>query len=503
MKAKTILGLVMVLLMSTSVFAFSGNGLGTELAPYEIETCGQLSEMRDEVTAHYILTQDLSCGSFTSVGGLVFISGSPTLVRFSGSLDGQGHSISGLSITPSNSVNGGLIGILDAGGVVENIELIGATATGQDQIGLLVGWNWAGAVINNTKVSGTVIATGNRAGGLVGENDGEIIASSASADVSSFIWGGGLVGRNNVGSIEDSYATGSVTVTISNAGGLAGSNGANPITNSYATGSVSANSHAGGLVGSPGGTITNSFSTGAITCVQPQFCGGFYGNGGPTLTNPYWYDAPDAISVCYTGPDRGPCVDQPIDYFQGDVHPANVPMDAWDFTNIWQEVIGPDSFPIHQPYVGACGTLYYLDADGDYVGDDSDVITSCTAVPGRVLQGGDCNDADASIYPLAEEVCDFIDNNCDGKIDTEEGTSCPPKGALIPTLSTYDSMSDYFYTTSLNPQTVSLNGGESVILTFNVVAPGPANSSHVFYAYAEDAGQVISRSENTIINITQ
>merc|ERR1711965_999719 len=35
----------------------------------------------------------------------------------------------------------------------------------------------------------------------------------------------------------------------------------------------------------------------------------------------------------------------------------------------------------------------------------------------------DCNDLDAQVYPGAEEVCDGIDNNCDGQFDEEVTTT--------------------------------------------------------------------------------
>ncbi|TXG40111.1 T9SS type B sorting domain-containing protein, partial [Seonamhaeicola maritimus] len=61
---------------------------------------------------------------------------------------------------------------------------------------------------------------------------------------------------------------------------------------------------------------------------------------------------------------------------------------------------------------------YYLDADGDGYGDTNDVgVESCTQPLGTVDNNLDCNDADASINPVATEICDGLDNNCDGNID--------------------------------------------------------------------------------------
>lgn len=64
----------------------------------------------------------------------------------------------------------------------------------------------------------------------------------------------------------------------------------------------------------------------------------------------------------------------------------------------------------------ACGAeVFYPDTDGDGFGDSS--VESCTPQTGYVAKGGDCRDNDPASHPMATEVCDTIDNNCDGKID--------------------------------------------------------------------------------------
>jgi N-acetylneuraminic acid mutarotase len=65
------------------------------------------------------------------------------------------------------------------------------------------------------------------------------------------------------------------------------------------------------------------------------------------------------------------------------------------------------------------GTLYYHDADGDGYGDPAVVGTSCDGmVPGGYAANpGDCNDANASLHPGAPELCNGIDDDCNGVID--------------------------------------------------------------------------------------
>jgi hypothetical protein len=68
--------------------------------------------------------------------------------------------------------------------------------------------------------------------------------------------------------------------------------------------------------------------------------------------------------------------------------------------------------------IGASGELtFYTDADGDGFGDSATVVTSCTVPVGAVLQGGDCDDNEVTANPSAVEICDEIDNDCDGTTD--------------------------------------------------------------------------------------
>ncbi|MBO6934902.1 MAG: hypothetical protein JJ863_08000 [Deltaproteobacteria bacterium] len=60
---------------------------------------------------------------------------------------------------------------------------------------------------------------------------------------------------------------------------------------------------------------------------------------------------------------------------------------------------------------------WYLDADGDGFGDSSDVVSSCERQVGRVLVGGDCMDGNPVIYPGRLEVCNAVDDDCDGTTD--------------------------------------------------------------------------------------
>lgn len=69
---------------------------------------------------------------------------------------------------------------------------------------------------------------------------------------------------------------------------------------------------------------------------------------------------------------------------------------------------------------GSCeyGSLtWYRDFDNDTFGDPNVSQQSATQPAGYVLDNTDCNDMESSAFPGNPEVCDGIDNNCDGNID--------------------------------------------------------------------------------------
>jgi hypothetical protein len=88
--------------------------------------------------------------------------------------------------------------------------------------------------------------------------------------------------------------------------------------------------------------------------------------------------------------------------------------------------IGYDSLPIgvfsseqaeNQQMPESCSKLYFRDADGDSYGDAGDSLRACALPSGYVIDNNDCNDQNRDIYPGARELCDSVDNDCDGDID--------------------------------------------------------------------------------------
>lgn len=76
---------------------------------------------------------------------------------------------------------------------------------------------------------------------------------------------------------------------------------------------------------------------------------------------------------------------------------------------------------------GAKGcTPHYLDDDGDGYGQTAISKCLCAGTKGWAPKPGDCNDLNPKIHPDAEEVCDFVDNDCDGAVDEAGASDCNP-----------------------------------------------------------------------------
>lgn len=63
------------------------------------------------------------------------------------------------------------------------------------------------------------------------------------------------------------------------------------------------------------------------------------------------------------------------------------------------------------------GATYFLDADGDGYGVDSTSTTACARPARHATRGGDCDDASAARNPAVAEICNGVDDDCDGALD--------------------------------------------------------------------------------------
>ena len=79
-------------------------------------------------------------------------------------------------------------------------------------------------------------------------------------------------------------------------------------------------------------------------------------------------------------------------------------------------VVAADDCDDENGDVGA-ETAWYADSDGDGYGDADAGQLACEQPEGYVATPGDCDDAESTVHPGAEDVCDGFDNDCDGVVD--------------------------------------------------------------------------------------
>ena len=185
---------------------------------------------------------------------------------YTGTFDGGGHTITGLTITTKDQFVG-LFGYLNRAGTVKNVVMEGIQITSNHMFGNtggVAGFSWG--TIENCSVSGSVSGT-KCVGGVVGaQKAGSITGCSSSATVKGTVDVGGVAGEK-WGSMTACYATGNVTLEIDSpknlsGGGLVGFNGGSSVLACYATGNVTStgsstgNVHIGGLFGDNYTTVT-------------------------------------------------------------------------------------------------------------------------------------------------------------------------------------------------------------------------------------------------------
>ncbi|MFS2012201.1 MBG domain-containing protein [Azospirillum sp. CT11-132] len=201
-------------------------------------------------------TSGANAAGIWGTGGFTPLAGA----GFTGSFDGRGHLIRGLTINRPASDDVGLFGKIGTGGTVSNVGLDATGAvTGRNRVGAIAGTN-GGTILQSFSRAG-VTGQGAGTGGLAGSNSGTIRQSYAAGTVAGQGDGvGGLAGVND-GSILQTYATGAVTGQGDRVGGLTGTNGTGAsIAQSYATGAVAGQGTAlGGLAGRNDGTVTLSY----------------------------------------------------------------------------------------------------------------------------------------------------------------------------------------------------------------------------------------------------
>lgn len=422
----SVVGLLTAMLVMPAVaLAFSGFGSGTQTTPYRISTCTQLGEMANNLAGYYVLNNNINCGgaTFTPVGS----SGSP----FTGTLDGQDHTITNIDFTTCGMF------CETHGATIENLNMTDGSfidSTYADNMGTFVGTSDGSTLTNlHSNLSLTGSSGDEYIGGIAGllfQNTTTITDSSFTGSITvpgSDGYVGGIAGitYDNVGtySLSNDYAAASITLTSGSSyqvvGGLIGAHQGGTITDSYSAGSITSNStsftNVGGFAGGfDGASIQNSFSATAVNG-NATVIGAVYGYSGGTNTNMYFDESRATRSNC-SGDSQTVCTAVNVSnaspaYFYN--NKTDAPFNNWDFNNTWSlgssyptlkseaAFVIPSSIPnggdanndsiqdAYQPNVvdiedssGAWATVTVPSADNCLVGDGQSIVSTSIKTDG-------------------------------------------------------------------------------------------------------------------------
>ncbi|MGN0455403.1 MAG: GLUG motif-containing protein [Acutalibacteraceae bacterium] len=190
--------------------------------------------------------------------------------NFTGTFDGQNHTVSGLYFNDTATNNVGLFGYADNGSSVSNVGVVDSYFNANSFVGGVFGFIGYNCTITNCYNTGEVIGADNHVGGVCGYNkNGKIDNCYNTGTVGGFNYVGGVCGYNYFyygeqyyyGKIDNCYNTGKVSGGDAYVGGVCGYNGdRGTITNCYNTGEVSGTvNYVGGVSGYNKSTITNCY----------------------------------------------------------------------------------------------------------------------------------------------------------------------------------------------------------------------------------------------------
>lgn len=347
---------------TSSTLAFSGSGDGTDESRYVIETCEQFQEIADDVSAYYILGDNIDCSitnpldlDFDELGTWADGYGFNPITSFSGNFDGRNYTIDGLFIDRNTGGSNASLFATTNGAVIKNVKITNASfelTSGSYEAGFI--GEATNSVISGVSFSGTITGSGTTAGLIGYLNSSTLSRCSSSGTLSGGGYVGGLVGFVGDGDIADCYTT--MSVTGSNGGGFVSrvwdETDSSSIVRSYSAGIANISNYRAAFVGwvdSYGSGDTTFSDVISATTYDTNIMNNVYGSapgGGaiPIITNTV-YDATlgsgDAILGC--GPDAQiDCTDIDVTtlYNTSLAAPFNDGEQIWDFETVWQVEIG-------------------------------------------------------------------------------------------------------------------------------------------------------------------
>ena len=256
---------------------FAG-GTGTAEDPWQISTAEQLYRIHDDLTAHYILIADIDLSAYenwTPIGAFQSLSDAPEDAEvphpdyaFTGTFNGDGHTISNLTVSSDAPMGAGLFGCAagteNGAAYIRNFTLKNVNVSGFYLVGGAVGLQFMNCPVSDIHLVGENTLTGMQGiGGIVGTGFDLILNCSATADIvvqgDDGACAGLIAGGTTMSSVKNCEVTGGKITADGNAtwgfGALCGAPwGAAEITDCKVSGTVITvsgenNRLVGGLVG--------------------------------------------------------------------------------------------------------------------------------------------------------------------------------------------------------------------------------------------------------------
>ncbi|WP_440945046.1 sirohydrochlorin chelatase [Methanosarcina sp. T3] len=225
-----------------------GGGNGTEESPYRITTAEQLDRVRYYLDKDFILTADIDLSGYENwepIGTFdenIFDNVGRSDIAFSGTFDGNGHTVSNLTATHQDLVGVGLFGVASSDAMIKNLTVENASVTGYMSTAGIVGLNCAS--VENLALKGENEISGvNCIGGVLGGHGFGNVKNCTVEDVTINVLGnndfssgpiiqcdvaecGGLIiGGAFTGSIENCSAQGEIIAEGNEPVGLGGIGG--------------------------------------------------------------------------------------------------------------------------------------------------------------------------------------------------------------------------------------------------------------------------------------
>jgi|GEM_PF-1578440 len=189
--------------------------------------------------ARAVLTSDILLGDDSSTGNWIPIGNFSN--QYVGIFDGEGHTVSGLSIDISSTYQG-LFGYIGSAGVVKNVTVEGNISTKSNYAGGIAGYN--AGTIEDCCNKATITSTQKYIGGITGSNYGTAASYATitgcynAGKVKGNSYVGGIAGQNRNADISSSYNLGEVEPAGSNTGGIVGYGYTGTISSCYNVGTV-------------------------------------------------------------------------------------------------------------------------------------------------------------------------------------------------------------------------------------------------------------------------